>query len=156
MAETGHEERFPPTMLSAGCGSTVGGQPAPSLEEPPAARRAVQVVIYGCGLSQLADRGTCHDRNMWLALGPRQARLLPHARVSAARWAADMLDHQLQLLELGIGRVALGFERVAFLPQALQRGIPRLEQRDDNLQLRRKLEWVLRRCGTVGKQDQFY
>jgi hypothetical protein len=29
-------------MLSAGCGSTVGGQPAPSLEEPPAARRAVQ------------------------------------------------------------------------------------------------------------------
>jgi hypothetical protein len=29
-------------MLSAGCGSTVGGQAAPSLEEPPAARRAVQ------------------------------------------------------------------------------------------------------------------
>jgi hypothetical protein len=39
----------------------------------------VAVVIYGYGLSQLADRGALSCRIMWLALGARASSLLAHA-----------------------------------------------------------------------------
>jgi quercetin dioxygenase-like cupin family protein len=70
-------------------------------------------------------------------------------RMCAVAAARQLLDEQLQLLDPGIGRVALCPERIALDAQPLHRAVLRLQHRHQDSELCLELDGIMQRLGGV-------